>query len=483
MKAKKKNKRSRSGSPPGSPLDSAAAIRNITMSNVELRKSAKKKRSDVDDAETDWYRVTYTVFVQTASAESKTSATTAVQRIKVTSEANTQQMDDPSTYMMNKTREAIRRKASEKEWGLDCSLGAGPFFMETDDYWKYLWVYAESEISKKKLEAAARSTAARKGHQTRVDTVIAKDWERGNGFKDADEKWRAKAPVLSALEQYSQKDMAKAEPILCSIISELSKGGLREEEILSDKTKQKMATVNAMVESASSLINQVTKKLTLQSTRLLTGLCAMLAPQPASKISMRDFCDVLNINRNAKYVADGFDNRDEYNKFMELVGPIQVGEHVVCRGGDGKLLSMEGDSPTIELQPWGTKVTYPSLKNARMRRFEPQLDSYNRKDRCDKTPDHVIETIDAFFRRHVPMSPNKFDTVKRRHPLYRKQVEEKQAMLRYETMDELWATFTIEHLELAEQLRNNNQPNKCPMLLYTHAPWEMIKANDVSCQG
>lgn len=180
MKAKKKNKRSRSGSPPGSPLDSAAAIRNITMSNVELRKSAKKKRSDVDDAETDWYRVTYTVFVQTASAESKTSATTAVQRIKVTSEANTQQMDDPSTYMMNKTREAIRRKASEKEWGLDCSLGAGPFFMETDDYWKYLWVYAESEISKKKLEAAARSTAARKGHQTRVDTVIAKDWERGH---------------------------------------------------------------------------------------------------------------------------------------------------------------------------------------------------------------------------------------------------------------------------------------------------------------
>jgi hypothetical protein len=78
------------------------------------------------------------VFVQTASAESKTSATTAVQRIKVTSEANTQQMDDPSTYMMNKTREAIQRKVNDNEWGLDCSLDAGPFFMEMDDYWKYL---------------------------------------------------------------------------------------------------------------------------------------------------------------------------------------------------------------------------------------------------------------------------------------------------------------------------------------------------------
>jgi len=277
------------------------------------------------------------VFVQTASAESKTSATTAVQRIKVTSEANTQQMDDPSTYMMNKTRETIQRKVNDNEWGLDCSLGAGPFFMETDDYWKYLWVYAESEISKRKLEAAARSTAARKGHQTRVYTVIAKEWERGNGFKDAHEKWRAKAPVLSALEQYSQKDMAKAEPILCSIISELSKGGLREEEILSDKTKQKMATVNAMIGSASSLINQMTKKLTLKSTTLLTGLCAMLAPQPTNAdVSMRDFCDVLNINRRAKYVVDGFDNRDENNKFLELDGPIQVGEQVVVEAATAR---------------------------------------------------------------------------------------------------------------------------------------------------
>eukprot|EP00984_Skeletonema_dohrnii_P017124 scaffold7728_cov75-Skeletonema_dohrnii-CCMP3373.AAC.2 len=489
-KKTQRQKRSRSSSPPGSPVDqqptSVAAIRNISMSNVELRKTTKKKKSTsggVDDADTDWYRVTYTVFVQSVSAGRKlASAKTAVKRIKVTSEAGTQQMDDPSTHMMNKTRNAIRRKVDENEWGLDCSVGAGPLFMETDDYWKYLWVYAESEISKQKLEAAARSTAARKGHQTRVDAVVAKEWERGDGFKDADEKWRAKVPVLSALEQYSQKDMSKAEPILRSIVSELSKEGLHEEEILSDKTKQKMATVNAMVESASLLINQMTKKLTLKSTRLLTGLCAMLAPQSAiSNVSVRDFSDVLNINRNAKYIVDGFENRKEYNKFLELDGPIQIGEHVVCRGGDGTLVSTEGDSLTIKLQPWGTKVTYKSLKDARMRRFEPQLDNYNRKDRCDKTPDHVIETIDSFFRRHVPMSPNKFDTLKKRHPLHRIQVEEKQPMYRYETMDELWATFTIEHAELAEQLRNDKQPNKCPMLLYTHAPWEMVKARDVSC--
>lgn len=231
MKSKKKQKRARDKSPPGLPLDqqptSISAIRNISMSNVELRKPAKKKRSaaGVDDAETDWYRVTYTVFLQSASAESKTSATTAVKRIKVTSEADTQQMDDPSTYMMNKTRDAIRRKVNEDEWGLDCSLGAGPFFMETDDYWKYLWVYAESEISKQKLEAAARSSAARKGHQTRVDTVVAKEWEKGNEFKDRFEKHRAKASVLSALEQHSQKEIAKAEPIRIIIRQNKTKSG------------------------------------------------------------------------------------------------------------------------------------------------------------------------------------------------------------------------------------------------------------------
>jgi hypothetical protein len=216
--------------------------------------------------------------------------------------------------MMVKTRGVITDRADEL--GIDCRLGAGPLFMTIDGYWKCLWVYAESEIGKKKLEAEARSVAARKGHQTRIDAVIAKEWEKGDGFKDRGEKHRAKASVLSALEQYSQKEFSKAEPILCSIISDLSKEGLREEELLSDKTKRKMATVNAMVESASSVINQMTKKLTLKSTRLLTGLCAMLAPQPSSNVSMRDFSDVLNINRQAKYVVDGFDNRKEYDAFL-----------------------------------------------------------------------------------------------------------------------------------------------------------------------
>ena len=43
--------------------------------------------------------------------------------------------------------------------------------METDVFWKYLWVFAEREISELKVAAEAKSVAARKGHQTREDAI------------------------------------------------------------------------------------------------------------------------------------------------------------------------------------------------------------------------------------------------------------------------------------------------------------------------
>ncbi len=178
-----------------------------------------------------------------------------------------------------------------------------------DAFWKYLWVYAEREISNSKVAAEARSAVARKGHQTRADAFDDKKWERGDGFKSADEKWRAKVPILSALEQYTKKDLSKAEAVLSSIVSDLSEEGLRDTEVVSAKTKQRMAAKDAIIDSASSLVSKMTKvskNMSLSSVRLLTGLCAMLAPQKQSDsaVSMRDFSDVLGINRNAKYVKE-----------------------------------------------------------------------------------------------------------------------------------------------------------------------------------
>ena len=55
------------------------------------------------------------------------------------------------------------------------------------------------------------------------------------------------------------------------------------------------------------------------------------------------------------------------------------------------------------------------------------------------------------------------------------------AIYQYKTWDQLWVEFQREHPAMAMQIKNNNQPNKCPMLLWTHAPWNMIKGKDSSC--
>jgi len=143
-----------------------------------MKKSKKKRKSSAetqaDDEEGDWHRVAYTVFVQSP---------TGVLRITVNSDVTTQKMNDPAEYMMNKTRKAITDKIND--YGIDCSIGAGPLFMEMDGYWRYLWVYAEREISNDKLASESKSAASRKGHQTRAEKIEAKEWEIGDGFKDA----------------------------------------------------------------------------------------------------------------------------------------------------------------------------------------------------------------------------------------------------------------------------------------------------------
>eukprot|EP00957_Ditylum_brightwellii_P150862 11487283-Ditylum_brightwellii.AAC.1 len=77
-------------------------------------------------------------------------------------------------------------------------------------------------------------------------------------------------------------------------------------------------------------------------------------------------------------------------------------------------------------------------------------------EQSDKNPNHVIEIIDKAFCQYILISPNKGDTVKRRHPLNQTQVEEKQAMHQYKSIDELWNAFKTDHSELAHQLQNNN---------------------------
>ena len=106
---------------------------------------------------------------------------------------------------------------------------------------------------------------------------------------------------------------------------------------------------------------------------------------------------------------------------------------------------------------------------------------YERKTRLDTTPIHIMQVIEGFYRRVVPISPNKRDVVKRRHPLYPTQVMTKQALLCYQTSNELWHQFIEEHHGVAMGMQNKNQPNTAPIIFCDNVPWEMRKVKDSGC--
>ena len=109
------------------------------------------------------------------------------------------------------------------------------------------------------------------------------------------------------------------------------------------------------------------------------------------------------------------------------------------------------------------------------------MDGCDRKQQSDVVPDHKKDTINAFFCLHVPISPNKRDAMKIRHPKFPSQFKVKQAMHRFETMDELWLKFRDEHTQLADRYMNEKKPNTCPRIIRDNAPWEMRKATSSSC--
>ena len=198
--------------------------------------------------------------------------------------------------------------------------------------------------------------------------------------------------------------------------------------------------------------------------------------------SLSRFCELLGFNRQAKYFMAAIVNRTKYNTFLGLNGEIMIGDKVMCRGGSGELVARGDDGTvTIKLLPWGTVKEYRSSMSAQMKRLEPSLDQFERLQRSDVTPDSHKKTIDAFFRKHVPQSPNKRDTLKMRHPTWPTQYKEAQALHRFESMSELWVKFMSEYPELYVLYKNDKLPYTAPRVFRENAPWEMIKAPDQSC--
>ena len=164
-------------------------------------------------------------------------------------------------------------------------------------------------------------------------------------------------------------------------------------------------------------------------------------------------------------------------------GDILVGEEVTYRSSPVAVVTNIGrnGSVTVKLLPFDNEKKYWSFASGKIWRLGPELDNYQRKTRFDATHQHVKTTIKDFLRRRVPISPNKRNIVKRRHPQHPAMFETKQAMLRYQTMNKLWQQFLREHEEIGLLIQNPKLPNTAPMILYNNVPWEMRKAKDSGC--
>ena len=206
------------------------------------------------------------------------------------------------------------------------------------------------------------------------------------------------------------------------------------------------------------------RRISKEKLQLLTGVTVIFVlPQDSGMqhASMK----LIGINPRASYAARGIENRAAYENFLKLSGDIALGEMVLCRAGFGKLISDTEDSLTVSLEPWKYEKEYKSStdeygnlisphEKANIARWEPSLDDYEREEYSNTVPEEWKLTIENFHRSHNHSSPNMGDPAKRRHPVYRTQIEEKPRIYRYETWDQLWGEFQTAHKGIADQIRN-----------------------------
>ena len=114
---------------------------------------------------------------------------------------------------------------------------------------------------------------------------------------------------------------------------------MNESNIVSEEVGHQNEVLESVFHSISSYARSLSARLTLNAARLLTGLTAVLAPQPHSEtgkvLSSRKVGNILGLNRQAKYFTTGIANRKVYGKCVSLTSDIAIGECVTCRGCDG----------------------------------------------------------------------------------------------------------------------------------------------------
>ena len=271
------------------PEVSAISIREIKVTHVTSSttftkpgKKKKKKKKAKTPATTyaeeemnvkpeEWWKVTYTVYFS--------RAINGYPRLKIQSSKDIWNSECPATLTKEMAHADIMNIASESN--LNCYADVGNYYMQNDTPWEYLWAKAENDIKKFEIDTGRNVRHALKGHNKRAETTRSRNWERGIVFNSADAKWQAKESVMKQLEISSEKQLSKAESILSGIITNLAKKqGLKTASLRSEGMKKKIRLGESLVRSVSSFVGSLGRNVTPATTSLLTGLTAVLAPQP-----------------------------------------------------------------------------------------------------------------------------------------------------------------------------------------------------------
>ena len=147
--------------------------------------------------------------------------------------------------------------------------------------------------------------------------------------------------------------------------------GLDKKVIHSQTEWQNNSLQKLMIKSTAVAIKSLAKTLSIKSICLLTGFVAVLLPL-TQVFLMKRFCELLGINKKAKYFTAALKNREKYDKFLTMTGPIEIGERVVCKAGTGVLYNRgQGldKSVSIKLLPWGVIKRYKTEAKAQMHRL------------------------------------------------------------------------------------------------------------------
>ena len=163
-----------------------------------------------------------------------------------------------------------------------------------------------------KQESPKKASRAVKGHVGIMTIIKSSGWVKGKEFKNKMLKFRAKTAVLEQLETSTNMEITKAELVLLSVVTDFQQEGLNESNLVSEEVGRQNEVLESVFHNISSYTKSLSARLILNTARLLTGLTAVLAPQPHSEtgkvLSSRKVGNILGLNRQAKYFTTGIVN-------------------------------------------------------------------------------------------------------------------------------------------------------------------------------